>query len=211
MNLGQIIYAVQRMFGDTSGVQITEDDIIRWANLAQIDIARKVECIQEHVATDTVAEDGSYPLPENFLSMKRVTLSGALVQPTTLEKSDAALPYREVTPVAQGTPTSYFIWRNTLYLHPVPSVSESAILEVFYVRLPAPMLSEDDSPEIPETLHEDIIKYCLIQAKELDEDSNEATKLRVEYLDRMAESRDEALNKHADSYPSVRLLPGDDW
>lgn len=211
MNLGQIILAVQRMFGDTSGIQINEDDIMRWANQAQIDIARKVECIQEHITTSSIGADASYPLPENFLSAKRVTFNDAVLNPTTLEKADITWPSREVEPIPQGTPTSYFVWRNSLYLYPAPSQDQSDVLEVFYVRIPAPMFSDDDTPEIPETLHEDIIRYCLMQAKELDEDSGEATKLRVEYLDRMAESRDEAWNKYADSYPAVRLLPGDEW
>lgn len=211
MTLGEIVLAVQRMFGDTSGVQITPEDVKRWANQGQIDIARKVECIQEHIVTDAVQGDGGYPLPEDFLQAKRVLFQDSLISPSTLEKTDAAFPNRDVEPVAQGTPTTYFVWDNVLYLYPTPSASGSGYLEVFYIRLPKKMEGDDDTPEIPLTLHEDIIKYCLMQAKMLDEDSGEAARLRVEYIDRMTESRDEAWNKYANSYPSVRLLPGDEW
>lgn len=208
MNLGEIITSVKRQFGDDSGVQIFESDIIRWANLAQIDIARKTECIQDHVATDSIVEDGSYMLPEDFLTVKRVTYNNAVMYPTTIEKADIAYPLREQGNQV-GTPNTYFIWGNILYLHPWPSTAEVNVLELFYVRLPATLASADEVSEIPESFHEDIVKYCLALAKELDEDVVEAGKIRDEYMGRIAEARYEIQNLYADSYPSVRLLPGD--
>jgi len=209
MNLGEIITAVQRQFGDTAEVQIFESDIIRWANHAAIDIARETGCIQDHRETNSVAADGSYTLPEDFLQMRRVTFDGRTLRPTTLETADNNWPDREVANDS-GTPQSYYIWSNILYLYPTPSTAGAGNLDVYYIRTPAILIDPEDISEIPPQYHEQIIRYCLSRAKELDEEPQEASLILQEYKSGVAQSRHDSQDRQVDSYPSVRLCPGDE-
>ncbi len=209
MTLGEIITAVQRQFGDTAGVQIFESDVIRWANHAAIDIARETGCIQDHKEASSVGLDGSYTLPDDFLQMRRVTYDGRTLRPTTLETADNVWPDREVSNDS-GTPQSYYIWSNILYLYPAPQSSGAGNLDIYYIRTPAVMDDPTDTSEIPLQYHEQIIRYCLSRAKELDEEPQEASLILQEYKGSVAQSRHDSQDQQKDSYPSVRLCPGDE-
>lgn len=208
MNLGEIKTAVKRQFGDESGAQITESDITRWANDAVRDIVRKVEISNQHRETASVADDGSYELPDNFMYIARVTYSNRLLRESKLQDLD--LSSNAVDTVSPGTPESYYIWNNTLYLHPAPSSSGTGNLDIWYVSQPASLGSDIDVPEIPTYMHEDIVRYCLARAKELDEDYQGAAMFDSDYEARVMQARYEKSAQPTDTYPSVRTLPGDD-
>jgi hypothetical protein len=210
MNLSEIVIRAQRQLGDESEVEITKDDIKRWANDSQLDIVRKTECLQEHSETSPVANDGTYPLPEDFIFLRRVTYKNELIYPTTLGEIDKLYPSRD-TGTATGTPTMYFVWNNVLHLYPWPDASGSGTLDIYYVRAPVILINDEDIPEIPVYMHEDMVRYCIARGKELDEEDTKAAAVMQEYDERLAESKYEAQNPQSDSYPSVRLCPGDDW
>lgn len=211
MNLGEIITAVQRQFGDESEVQVKKLDIIRWANQAGIDIARKTECVQDHAQTSSLTSDNSYTLPENYLGIRRVTYDDIVLQPTSMEIIDQDMPSRDKAPVQTGTPVQYYIWANTLYLHPAPQAGGTGNLDIFYYRTPALVSGNEDIIEIPAYYHEDVIRYCLARAKELDNDHDVSRVVMQEYNERIVQSMYEQQNPGSRSYPAVRLLPGDDW
>lgn len=203
MNLGQIILSVQRQFGDESGAQITRSDIIRWVNDAQIDITRKTECLQIHAETDAIKNDGSYDVPFDFIRLRRVTYKGKKLSRVDLEELDNIAPEREADS-SSGSPAVFYVWGRKLWLHPNPSTGGEGVLDIYYVKMPEEVVSDVDVPEIPSHLHEDIIRFCLIRAKELNEDDEKAQALMHEYDGRMAFSRDEITNPEIESYPAVR-------
>lgn len=211
MNLGEIIKSVQRQLGDESEVQFEKADIKRWANDAQVDIARKTECLQEHSETSAVSEDGSYLLPADFIGLKRVSFDKSVIQPTTLDNADKSYPNRDRGEGSTGSPSTYYVWGRTLHLYPWPEQGGIANLDIWYYRAPKALAADEDIPEIPSWMHEDIVRYCIARGKELDEEDAQSQKAMTEYDVRVAESRHEAQNPQADSYPSVRLVSGDDW
>lgn len=208
MNLGDIKTAVKRQFGDESGVQITESDITRWANDALVDIIRKVEITNQHRETAAISGDAGYELPSNFMYIARVTYDNRLLRERKLRDLD--LQSNSVDSVGSGTPEYYYIWSNTLYLHPAPSSTGSGNLDIWYVSRPESLVSNADEPEIPDHMHEDIVRYCLARAKELDEDYEAAVLFEADYEARMMQARYESSSQPTDSYPSIRVLPGDD-
>jgi hypothetical protein len=208
VNVGEIVTSVQRQFGDDSGAQITQTDIIRWINQAMVDIARKTDCVQDHKEASVTAGDNNYGLPDDFLNVRKVTYNDSPLQSTTMEIADIMWPERMLSASGGGNPQYYYIWAKVLYLYPTPATTGSGNLDIYYSRLPAAVTGTLDVPEIPVTYHEDIEKYCLSKAKELDDSMDESALLKKIYDDRIIESRYEE-NK-SDSYPSVRLVPGDD-
>lgn len=210
MNLLDIKTRVKRLFGDESGAQIIDADIIRWANDGQLDIVRRTECLQAHVETNSVAKDNSYALPPDAIRVRRVTYDGNVLSRVELEELDGVNKSREASDIT-GTPTQYYIWGRQLWLYPTPSNSGTGNLDIYYLKAPATLGGDADVPDIPGHMHEDIVRYCLARAKELDEEFNQAEQIWNDYQMRTMLSFDEQHNPNADSYPAVRALPGDEW
>ena len=202
MNLDTIILSVQRQFGDESDAQITRSDIIRWANEAQIDIVRKTDSLQVHAETDAVANDGSYSLPTGHVRIRRVTFNDYKLERTELEKLDDI--YSNPEKIESSTPQYYYVWGNKLFLFPKPSSEGTGNLDVYYNKMPAELVGGSDVPEIPVHMHDDIGRFSLARAKELNEDDGKAQAVMMDYEARIALSKDESNNPEIDSYPSVR-------
>lgn len=211
MNVGELVLAVQRQFGDDSGVQITQPDIIRWINQGQIDIVRKTGCLQDHKQTDSVANDGSYTLPEDVVAVRRVTYENKVLLSTTIDVADQDWGSREVSPGVSGTPQYYYIWNNFIYLHPMPQAAVVGGLDIWYIRTPAIVTGVNDIPEIPAKFHEMLVRFSLARAKELNEDIPEANTIMADYENMIMDALDETNRPNARSYSAIRLLPGDDW
>lgn len=209
MNFGEIKIRVQRLFGDESGAQIEEADILRWANDAQLDIARHTEILKKHAETNVIAEDGSFTLPDDIIALHRVTYEGKILYHTTLERIDEQYP--NLDEVASGTPGHYYSWGNLLYIHPRPNVGSTGTLDIWYVKSPVPLVDSTSVSELPAHMHEEIVRYCVARAKELDEDWQAAQILTGDYQARLAQAKHETNAKQENSYPAVRLLPGDEW
>lgn len=211
MNLGEIKTSVKRLFGDESGAQITDADIVRWANDGQVDIVRKTECLQKKTEFNVTANDESYDLPADSIRLRRVELDGKALSRVELEELDNVVPDRNVTGTSSGSPVVYYVWGQTLWLYPKPETAGTSNLDLFYLKRPAALAVDADIPEIPVHMHEDIVRYCLARAKELDEEMEQARNIFMDYETRVMLSRDEAQNPENDTYPAVRILPGDDW
>ena len=207
MNVGVIKRRVKRQFGDTSGAQITDEDIIDWINQGMVDIVRRTECLVSHRQASVVQNDPSYTLPPDVLFIQRVTLDGNTLASTSQQSIDYL--GRDTDNAGAGTPYTYFLSGNVINLYPKPSVDGNDNLDIFYVRMPTEVAVDNDVPEIPLFMHEDIIRYCLARAKELDDDLEGAAALGQEYDSRMNNALFEIKGQPADSYPSVRVLPGD--
>lgn len=214
MNLSDIIFRVQRQFGDESEIEITKADITRWANDAQVDIVRKTEVLQKDgTPIDSVVKQESYTLPNDYMSMKRVTYDGVRLHSSSLEEIDNINKNRD-DEIPTGTPKWYFIWSNKLHLYPVPDKSVSAIIAFKYIHRPAALVEgSQETLDIPIEMHEDVVRYCLARSKELDEEDGQAQAAMDDYNLRTSLASYEQQIDERDSYPSVRTLPSDygDW
>jgi hypothetical protein len=206
MNLGNIKLAVQRQFGDESGAQITQSDITRWAHDAQVDIVRKTEVLQVHSETDVIKDDGSYDIPTDFIRIRRVTYNDKKLERIELEEVDALDKSRDKA--SSSTPLYYYMWGRQLWLYPKPSSAGQSNLDIYYLKMPTELVADQDVPEIPVHMHEDIVRYCLARAKELNEDDAKAQEVMMDYENRLTLSNDEANNPENDSYPAIRDIEG---
>lgn len=211
MNVGELVIAVQRQFGDDSGVQITQADIIRWLNQGGIDIVRKTGCVQDHKQTDSVATDGSYSLPNDFIAVRKVSYDNSVLQATTLDIADQDWGQRDVTPIQGGTPQYYYIWNGIIFLYPAPGAAGTGNLDIWYIRTPTILGGVNDTPEIPAKYHEALVRYALARAKELNDEHDVARVILADYENMLLDIKDETNRPYARSYNAVRLLPGDDW
>ena len=60
--VGDVYSQVKRVFGDESGVQLTNDDIARWINEAQVDISKQNQILQTTATLPVTGGTATYSL-----------------------------------------------------------------------------------------------------------------------------------------------------
>lgn len=159
---------VRRLFGDENNIVIDRQDIIDWANAAQVDIARTTMCLP----FDVTAAANTFPKTlSDMYSMYRMTYGTPAVPKTfiTLEQIDAEALSGGA--IAVGVPQRYYIRSNVINLWPVPATNDTTSITITYNRAPKEMLLADNPPvlDVPVMYHEDIVRYCLARAYEKNE------------------------------------------
>lgn len=184
LTVGDIKTRVKRQFGDEAGAQITDDDILRWANDGQLDIVRRTKVLQGKGSIARSAD--SYPMVDGtHLYVNAVGTSGRILRPTVVDKLGRLYP--GYTLDKTGVPEWYYVWDREIYIFP-DDVSVASI-EVYYVKPPAALILDTDVPEIPEDMHEDIVRYCLVRARELDSDTEDAILTTQDYYERLSNQK----------------------
>jgi len=77
------------------------------------------------------------------------------------------------------------------------------LVELSYIAVPSQVIDENDVLTIPETLRPDLVRYCLAQAHDLNENYQAKNDALAELQSRLGMSRDEQQHS-VDSYPVVR-------
>jgi hypothetical protein len=203
-----VVRRVQRSFGDETESQIRILDIYDWINAAQNDICRRTEILQGTQTYDTVVGSNNYTLPNDFIRASRVEYLGSSIQQTTLDQLDLYSiddPYH-----TQGQAKPYwYIWGAVLHLYPDPNVAQTAAIKMYYSKLAPLVTIGSDSLGIPLHMQEDVVNYCMMKARELNEDYDERNALLSQHTQRMAESAEIVFDPQTGSYVSVRPDPYD--
>lgn len=217
MNVSDIMSRVKRTFGDESGVQITNADLIRWINDGMRQIVQVNETLLEATALASVVEDQQeYSLPADYLILRTLMYKG------TDERSYTKLEGYSWTDFnlqvdgwsgnldARSRPSMYSIYAEKIVLWPIPDASVANGIKIYYNRLPVDVSIDTDIPEIPILYHEALVKYCLSQAYEVDEDF-EAANLKAQELNvDIATLRGRGDWRIQEAYPTMTVLPEDE-
>lgn len=208
-NLSDVVRRVQRIFGDDFETQIRTSDIKDWANEALVIIVRQTECLQATAQFTYGPTTDGVDLPTDFIGEKRITFDGVALDRTQIgELDDLGVD----TTTAQGSmPVKYYIWGPKLYLYPRPSVAVTNGLTLWYIQHPGTQTDVNEQLPIPIDFHDDVVRMCLIRARELNEDYEQAARLQEEVNARLGMARDDQQNRVRETYPVVRDDPADIW
>ncbi len=209
MNVAEILLRVKKTFGDEAGIEIDDPLIINWINDGMVDIARRTGCLQGEAQISSVLGQKTYDLPADYLSTKRVTFDGRKLEPIAVEDLDELDSDRD-TVNQQGEPSNYYIWARKFNFYPIPNAEGVSNIVAMYTRMPNLVAISTDVPQIPIAFHEDIVRFVLARAKELDEETTDAQVIWRDYQDRVDFSKSEDQVKDISSYPAVRLVAGDE-
>lgn len=178
MNLGEVKQRVKRQFGDEAQVQISDVDIIRWANDGQRHITTHNPSVNQVTSTASIiAGQQSYVLPENLFILYSVHIkytndeSYYHIEGASLQEFDRLINGWDGTgKVSPTTPYIYNKYGNTINLFPVPDISVPDGIKLYYVRYPVDLSNNTDIIDLPLEYHNALVDFCLQQAYELDED-----------------------------------------
>ncbi len=161
----------------------TDAQLNVWINEGCRDIARRSESIQSFITSITVnVGQATYPLPSNVIRLHRVQFRPTGSQQTykmmltTYEEMDQVWGIQQ--DIQSSYPTFAMMWGTSgntsadaqllLRVYPVPA--NPGTLEVFYYRLPTPLVNDTDVVEVPAGWHDLISAYCIYKALRKDRD-----------------------------------------
>lgn len=161
MQASEVADRVRATFGDKDGAQLTDDDLLRWINDAQFEIAVKFEFSQVKGVHDLLAGEPEYGLPDGVFKIYSVVVTGI---PLIYVKPQVGMELPNMT----GGPANYWVWDKILHLSPTPAQSKLGGLVVYYLAKPDSVVSLDNELTVPEEYHTRVVEYCLAQAYLLD-------------------------------------------
>lgn len=177
MLASDIANRVKRRFGDESGVQLTDDDIIKSINDAQRKIVRRSTSLLEVTATSSsVGNTQEYNLPTNLFIFRMMMYKGSSdtayrkMQGMSLQEFNEYIDGWDQTTSDVGVPTTYSLHANKFLVYPVPTAAVTNAFKLYYVRRPTDIVSLSDTPDLPEDYHTIIMDLVLKDAYEMDED-----------------------------------------
>lgn len=168
-SVGDVAQVVKRQFGDESGVQVDDNDILEWVNDAQEEIVTRNKILKAKSTTPSVAGQADYNWPAvpihqieslHFKGQKIPNMVFAAAE----EKIMAADPEKSLT----GDPEFWYEWAGTFTFWPAPA--DVANIDIYYTAKPTKIVSTADMLGVPDKYYRDVVRYVLQQAYEMDED-----------------------------------------
>lgn len=210
MIVSDVIIRVRRTFGDESAVQITDDDILRWINDAQIEIVKNNDgALQKTGVVDLVANQSQYTMPTDMLILRALrwkyasSQSFATLKYLSMQQFDESIDGWDGTLYGVGCPVLFTIFENKATIFPIPDQSYVGGLKVLYNQKPADVVTNGDSLALPLIYHNTIVKYCLAQASLLDEDHDPAVLYQTNFQDDMTRLATRETQEATSTYPTI--------
>lgn len=190
--VSDIFIAVKRQFGDESGVQLEDSDLLRWLNDAQNEINSENKVLKSTSTTPAVIGQGAYTFPSaQILQVESLHFNGVPVKNIPFAQAEDALI--GVDPTAMGIPQFWYEWGGTFTFWPAPDTTDNITL--YYTKIPDDILPDYDAVTavigLPDKYDGDIIAYMLKQAYEMDEDWQASGAKKQEFTEGLAAKRDD--------------------
>lgn len=201
----EIVDAVFRQYGDESGAQVTETDVIRWINEAQRDIV-----VNNREVNQTLAEFSSI---ENQALYNLVTLLPDVLRVHSVMYNNRLLPaYKfedaqdkmaELTADATGEPILWYRYAAQMNVWPAPKETIENAFRIYYNKAPSILTAVTEFLGVPDQYYEAVNAFCMTKAYELDENAQMMNIKKEDY------NRNLVLNSMDNSesnrdYPTIR-------
>lgn len=216
MNVGDIITRVRRTFGDEAAVQVSDDDVIRWVNDAQIEIVRQNDgALQKTDYVNLVANQSQYTMPSDLLILRTLRykyasmLSYSTLKYKNMQQFDDSVDGWDGNAFSSGDPQFFTMFEGKVMLFPIPSTSATNGLKVLYNQKPTDVVDSTSTPSLPLIYHSTIVKYCLWQASMLDEDHEVAVMHQGNFVSDVKLMMTRETTEATATYPSITTLEYD--
>ena len=198
---------VKRQFGDESGVQVTDTDIIHWINNATRDIYALKEPIKSIATAATVANQAQYSWPSNILQVQSLRVNNKPLRQMTFQEAERHVLDNDPNGTAIGEPEIWYEYGGQFFLYPKPSGSKSDAIQIFYIPAPDMISTILENLHIPDPLFNALLDHVLGQAYEMDENF-EAAQLKAQSFGEYMNA-DVNGDVEPDFYPFITISPED--
>lgn len=104
---------------------------------------------------------------------------------------------------AQGVPVLWYEWAGTFTFWPAPSDVKN--IDMYYTKRPDPVATINDTLTIPDKHYQDVVRYVLQQAYEMDEDLGNAQAKGAQFEASINEFSEEARTAQNMTYSTITV------
>lgn len=203
-----VAVAVKRQFGDESGVQVTNDDIVRWTNQAQAEINQRNKVLKTKATVPSVSGHSDYSMPVDTLQVESLTYQGKVIPNMDFKTAQDYISRQDPAHIiVLPFPRFWYVWGGVVSLWPAPRTTDP--IQVFYTRKPQQVADRKDSLDLPDKYYEVIVAYVMQQAYEMDEDWNAVSAKSAQVEQRISLYAGEEQDGQTLTYPSIGLIDGE--
>jgi len=163
---------VTRVFGDESGVQLTNADIIRWINDGQLSIADTNHVLPATATMAITAGTATYSLTSitpKIDEIASILLNGRRVGNIPIAQAEESISLADPEGVEVGAPQFWYTWAGDITFWPKPG--QNYTMTIRYIALPDEVTQLTDTLSLPDDCFTDIVNYVLVKAYEMDENT----------------------------------------
>lgn len=198
---------VKRQFGDESGVQITDMDIFRWIDAAQIKIVTETQPLKARAQTNAVAGQKDYDLNDlKIHQIESLHYDGERIEPMSFVEAERKIIADNQSPRRTGKPVLWYEWAGIISLWPIPDSGITNGITVYYTKMPNKIVSTTDLLSVPDKYFEALVSWCMSKAYELDEEFGQATEARNYFLQTIGASSGEEMESANMTYPTITFV-----
>jgi len=187
--VGDVYTQVKRVFGDESGVQLTNDDIARWVNEAQVDIADQNQVLQATATMTLVPGQATYSLSSvtpTIDSVASILLNGRRIGYIPISQAEESISLADPEGLEVGAPQFWYEWAGEITFWPKPGQAYNMFIR--YTAEPTNVAtSVGDLLSVPDECFTDVCNYVLMRAYEMDENAEMMAVKQAEYSSSVAE------------------------
>jgi hypothetical protein len=218
MDTLELVNYVKRQFGDESGVQVTDEDILRWINAAQREAVLYNESLLKTTTTmNLVTGQQAYAFPADLFILRSLRIkfndwvSYAYVEGKNLQDFDKMISGWDGQAFGTGKSFIYTTYDRQIFLFPPPDQDVTDGLKILYSASPVDIDDVSDPLSLPEPYHNAILKYCMGEATTMDEDLEASAVHQTRFLSdiRLLSYQDEYGAQ--ETYPTISVRPEDAW
>lgn len=202
-----VMNVVKRQFGDESGVQLEDTDVINWINDAQDTVVNRNRVLKAKSTTTVVAGTSEVTFPDlRIIQIESVHWEGRILPNMSFVEAEQKISTTDPDKTETGVPLFWYEWAGTMTLWPTPDADGS--LDLYYSAFPERIANSTDPLSLPDKYFEDICRYVMQQVYEMDQDW-EGSKAKQQQFDASVNDlgEEERTSQHA-TYDSIVVLDG---
>lgn len=202
----KMVLQVRSMVGEAQPGFLTDDDIIRWLNLAQLELAQRTGLLVSEAESTSVASQKKYGLKDDFMEAVKVWYAEDQLRYRGLHELTAMYSRSDLN--TEGTPQEYYLMSTAdsglcLFLRPVPAVTGDEIATWYRARPDVLTASSSSTSLIRPEFHMALCHWAAAQARKKRREYRESRDELVMYEGYVQRAESFARNPQKDRPPHV--------
>jgi hypothetical protein len=202
---------VQRQFGDESGVQLEDADIIMWVNDAQDAIVAANHPLKSKTSSASIVGQYEYTYPAVGIDqIESIHYDGSFLPNKVFSQAEIDIFSADPQRVISGAPQYWYEWGGTFGFWPTPDIAKP--IAIYFsaqatkiTALTATGVAGVDLLSTPDEYFRAIVQYVLQQAYEMDEDANMSGLKASQFSEGIAAMSDDERMAQNMTYPVIGI------
>jgi len=198
--------AVKRLFGDESGVQLVDNDIITWVNQAQVHIASSTRVLKTKAITNLISGQNTYTLSSispSILQIESLLINGRRIGNVTTPQAEESISRTDPLAEEVGFPSFWYEWAGEITFWPKPNLNAQIVIR--YTALPAVVTQSTDILSVPDEFFNDVVNFVLQKSYEMDENVQMMLLAKKDFEESMEQLTDEERQAQNMTYETVTV------